>query len=134
MKTIAIIIAMIVSNYMMAQENISVTVTHIPTEKGEIMFGLYSEGTFMKAAPDYHAKSKVENKSATVVFENIPEGEYAVAVYQDENGNHRLDFEPSGRPAENYGFSNNPVLYGPPQWEDAKFSVKDEPINLEIRF
>lgn len=134
MKTLAVIIAMIISNYIVAQEKVTVSVVNIPTEKGNVMFGLYSEGNFMKAAPDYSAKSAVENKSATVVFDSIPEGEYAIAVYQDENGNQRLDFEANGRPAENYGFSNNPILYGPPQWTDAKFSVSGEPVELEIKF
>lgn len=135
MKTFAIAIALIVSEFVFGQETITVTVTNIPNDQGEILFGLYTESTFMKSSPDYHATSKVENHTATVNFENIPSGEYAVSTYQDENGNKKFDMDLHGRPMENYGISNNARgMYGPPSWEDAKFSVADEPVSLEIKY
>lgn len=45
-----------------------------------------------------------------------------------------MDFEPSGMPMENYGMSNNVVSYGPPTFEDGKFTVADAPVVLEIKF
>src|SRR5699024_3013498 len=134
MKTFAITIALILSEFAFAQQTVTVSVTNIPNDKGEILFGLYTEGTFIKAAPDYSGSSAVENHRAEVVFEDIPEGEYAISCFQDQNSNKNLDFEPTGMPAEPYGISNNPMnMYGPPTWNDAKFSVADKPVNLEIR-
>lgn len=135
MKALTILIALILSEFAFAQETVTVTVTNIPNNQGEVLFGLYTEDTFIKAAPNYSASAKVENNTAKVTFENIPKGEYAISCYQDTNGNDQFDFEPTGRPAEPYGISNNAVgMYGPPSWADAKFTVVKEPVNLEIQF
>ncbi|HET8810328.1 MAG TPA: DUF2141 domain-containing protein [Flavobacteriaceae bacterium] len=135
MKTVAIIIALILTELVSAQQTVTVTVTNVPNDQGKVLFGLYTEGTFIKAVPDYSATSTIENHIAKVVFENIPAGEYAVSCFQDQNSNDKFDFEPNGMPAEPYGISNNAMnMYGPPIWSEAKFSVADKPVNLEIRF
>ena len=135
MKTFALLIALAMTQWVAAQQNVTVTVTNIPNDQGTVLFGLYTEANFIKAAPDYSASSTIENHTAQVVFKNIPEGEYAVSCFQDQNSNKSFDFEPNGMPAEPYGISNNAVnRYGPPTWSKAKFEVGDEPVNLEIRF
>lgn len=135
MKTFAILFTLILSEFAFGQTTLSVQVNNIPTDEGKILFGLYSEDTFMKAAPDYSQSAVVKDHSATVVFENIPEGEYAVSCFQDKNMNQKFDFEPNGMPAEPYGVSNDaPSSYGPPQWSDAKFTVAKESVSLEINF
>lgn len=135
MKPLFIIIALFLSNFVIAQTTVTVTVTNISTNEGEVAFGLYTEDTFIKAAPNYSASATVENNTAKVTFENIPAGEYAISCFQDTNGNDQFDFEPNGMPAEPYGISNNAVgMYGPPSWADAKFTVAKEPVNLEIQF
>ena len=40
-------------------------------------------------------------------FENLPAGQYALAIVHDENGNNKLDTF-AGIPKEGYGFSRNP--------------------------
>lgn len=36
-------------------------------------------------------------------------------------------------PKENYGISNNNMSYGPPVWQEAKFEVNSENLEMEIR-
>lgn len=135
MKTFAILLALLLSEFVVGQTTVTVNVTNIPTDEGMVRFGLYTEGTFIKAAPDFGKSTIIKNHTCTVVFENIPAGEYAISCYQDKNLNHKFDFEPNGMPAEPYGVSNNaPSLYGPPQWLDAKFTVTNEPVSVDIRF
>tara|TARA_R110001606_G_C15272253_1_gene639616 strand:- start:912 stop:1037 length:126 start_codon:yes stop_codon:yes gene_type:complete len=40
----------------------------------------------------------------------------------------------NGKPIENYALSNNPMLMGPPRFEDVKFIVGHEGLALNIRF
>ncbi len=135
MKTFVILFALILSEFAMGQATITVHVTNVPTDQGEIRFGLFTEGTFIKKAPDYHETATVKDHSSTVVFENIPAGEYAISCFQDKNMNETFDFEPNGMPAEPYGLSNDaPSSYGPPLWSDAKFTVADKPVSMEIHF
>ncbi|SDX32209.1 hypothetical protein SAMN05444411_104206 [Lutibacter oricola] len=115
-------------------QTIKVTVTNALSDKGTINFGLHSNKTFMKAEAIKAKSSKVVNGISTVIFENVPAGEYAIICFHDENENGRMDFEVNGMPKENYGTSNNPMSFGPPQFEPSKFEVKNEELFLEIKF
>jgi uncharacterized protein (DUF2141 family) len=37
-------------------------------------------------------------------------------------------------PLEAYGASNNIMNFGPPKYEDAKFTVTDKKVSLKIKF
>lgn len=139
MKTIitTIILALTIT-FMNAQDAINsegttiTVVVPVKIDKGEIVVGLYNEATFMKSAPLKGLNSKIENGKATVTFKNITPGEYGITLFHDMNGNQQMDFEANGMPKENYGVSNNVMNFGPPQWNDVKFTVNEEPIEMEI--
>lgn len=60
-------------------------------------------------------------------------GQYAIAVYHDENANLRFDKKAFGMPAEPYGISNNPkIRFAPPKVEEALFSVSDDGTTVVI--
>jgi uncharacterized protein (DUF2141 family) len=117
------------------EEGISVTasVVNALSDKGTVKFALYNEENFMKT-PIYGKSASIENGKSTVVFENVPQGIYAILCFQDENDNNRMDFDESGLPKESYGASNNIMTYGPPEFENCKFEVKDNSVYLEIKF
>ena len=75
-----------------------------------------------------------EKPSVTITFENVLPGEYAILALHDENDNKRMDYEDNGMPKESFGMSNNVMVMGPPQYEDAKFKVANEDLDLNIRF
>ncbi|PKV50350.1 uncharacterized protein (DUF2141 family) [Aquimarina sp. MAR_2010_214] len=139
MKTLALLAALLVSNFLLqAQDNtegvtITVTVPNITSSEGEVLFGLYDEHTFMKSAPIKGKKSTIVDGVAKITFSNVPKGVFAISCFHDTNGNNRMDFEPNGMPKEDYGVSNNNMSYGPPLWNEAKFEVSSENLELEIR-
>jgi uncharacterized protein (DUF2141 family) len=45
-----------------------------------------------------------------------------------------MDFQPKGMPLEVYGASNNVMNFGPLRFDDAKFTVGDKNVSLEIKF
>lgn len=56
--------------------------------------------------------------------EVLPPGTYAVSVYEDLNGNHKLDHNMIGIPREPVGASNNPKgRFGPPRFADCVFEL-----------
>ena len=67
-------------------------------------------------------------------FSNLTTGEYALAIYHDENSNGKLDSNFLGMPTEDYVFSNYATgNFGPPSFEDAKFTLTDTlDIKLEL--
>ena len=114
-------------------QNITVTIQNIKNDKGSVLLGLHTEDTFMKGPGIKNLKSKIENGQVTVTFTNVEAGNYAIMAMHDENDNNRMDFE-NGMPLESYGMSNNPMSYGPPQYQDAKFEVNDKDLSFNIRF
>lgn len=138
MKTIAVLIALFIGQLFYAQSEsaseITVTVENIKSDNGTLMFGVYSEKTFMKAKPEYYAKSDIVEGVASVTFKDIPPGTYAISCFHDKNNNSQMDFEPTGMPLEPYGISNNKInSYGPPVWEDAKFELGEESMNMTLK-
>ena len=68
------------------------------------------------------------------VIEGVPDGEYAVTVFQDLNENGELDTSSIGFPREPYGFSNDARgSFGPPKFRKAKFDVAgNTSISIEL--
>ncbi|KGJ96444.1 DUF2141 domain-containing protein [Colwellia psychrerythraea] len=121
---------------MMSQQviaaDLTVNISEVNQGKGHIMVGLYS-GTeaFSQGKSSFGSRVKADNENEQVIFKDIPEGEYAIKIYQDENSNQKLDFNFIGIPKEGYGFSNNVGRFGSPKYQDAKFTV-EEKTEIEI--
>ncbi|CCG40377.1 DUF2141 domain-containing protein [Magnetospirillum molischianum] len=78
--------------------------------------------------------SQVPDHGTVVVsLPNLPPGRYAIALYQDRNGNDRLDKNMIGVPTEPYGFSNDASApLGPPDFDQAAFDIVGERHALTI--
>ena len=94
---------------------------------------MYNKEGFLQTPLD-RKSSSIEEGLSTVTFENITEGNYSVVCFHDENSNGKMDFELNGMPKESFGASNNVMNFGPPQFEDSKFEMKNEDVTLEIKF
>ena len=78
-------------------------------------------------------KSKIENGQRVCTFSGVDPGDYAVSVFHDENGNGKLDRNFMGMPKEGVGASNDAAgRFGPPKFDDARFSYKGGPQSLTI--
>ncbi len=114
---------------------ITVTVENIRNTNGKILASLHDETTFMKGKEGVQtAATTIVGNTVIVTYKNILPGAYAIMCVHDENDNKKMDFELNGMPKENYGMSNNPILYGPPTFDLAKLIVKEnEDLNITIR-
>jgi len=75
------------------------------------------------------------NGKCELSFDEIPFGQYAIAIYQDENGNGELDKGMFGIPEEPFAFSNNfRPRFGGPSFEKCKFDFNknDQVIRIEM--
>ena len=115
------------------KRTITVSVPNIGSNKGVVVYSLYGEDGFV-SPPVKNRTSYVVDRKSQVVFRDISPGEYAIVCYHDVNTNGRMDFSPNGRALEDYGVSNNPMSYGRPEYETAKFMVSENNVTLEIEF
>lgn len=137
MKTlVSILVVVIISitNIITAQnKTITATVLNISSDKGIVKFALYNKTNF-RLKPLQSETGNIENGKTTITFKEVAGGEYAIVCYHDKNSNDKMDFQPNGMPLEAYGASNNVMNFGPPRFDDAKFTVVDKNVSLEIKF
>ncbi len=116
------------------KHKLTIRINGFENDKGQAYVAVYnSETDFLKKL--YKGKVvKIENKSATLVFTDLPEGIYAVSTFHDENNNGKMDTNFMGIPKEDYGTSNDAKGFmGPPKYKDAKFSLTaDKTISIKI--
>ena len=107
------------------EANIAVTLTGIKDVKGSVTAGLFnSEDGYKKGGAVRGAQVDVEADTVTFDYANLPDGEYAIKLFHDVNGNGEMDANLFGIPTEPYAFSNNAVgSMGPAKWKDAKFTI-----------
>ena len=91
-------------------------------------------GHFPDCQSDPAARHATVPAGATLTkFDDLPSGDYAVALFHDENDNGRLD-RMIGIPTEGVGFSNNPrLVFGPPRFLQARFAVANLPVDETVR-
>jgi len=93
------------------------------TAGAALLVGIYTEaGQWLNnaASGQRFALDAAVGGKVTVVLKNLPQGPLALSLYQDANGNGKLDTNAMGMPTEPYGFSNNAFgQYGPPKFEQA---------------
>jgi uncharacterized protein (DUF2141 family) len=115
--------------------SISVEVKNLRNDKGQVILVLHNKPDAFPKKSDQAVKrtlGKIKDKKATVVFDGIPYGDYAVALVHDENGNGKMDYK-FGMPQEGYGFSNDAKgMLGPPDYKDAKFDLKAKKLSIAI--
>ncbi len=94
MKILIICLVLAASNLLSAQEKstLTVLVENIPNNQGEVLMGVFTENTFMKAAPNYSTSLPITNNKVKFVFENVENGTYAASCFQDSNGNQKNGF------------------------------------------
>lgn len=138
MKNLLLTIALVLTSaFSFSQDEgitITVTIDNVKNDNGKVVLSLHTSETFMKGSGILNVESEIKDGKIEVTFDNVLPGEYAIMALHDENGNERMDFRENGMPLESYGMSNNVMSFGPPQYDDAKFKVEAEDIEMNIRF
>lgn len=112
---------------------------HIPNiieVKGRIQVGLYdNKDNFPKEGKEFKRYFiKVDSKDLKFTLNDIPSGDYAIALYHDANSDGTCNSNLIGIPTESYGFSNNikPFLSAP-SFSATKFNLsKDRTITIKL--
>lgn len=104
--------------------------------KGQLAYSIFNSSS---GFPQHTAKAfrhgflAVGTPTNDIDLGELPKGRYAVSLYLDENGNHKLDSGWLGIPKEPVGVSRNPrPRMGPPRFDDSVFEMGDKDLTLEI--
>ena len=110
--------------------SLTVVMHNVNNRTGKLYIGLGNNQTsFMGESIQRKSIDVPASGEITVVFDGLAPGRYAVRVFQDLNGNQKMDF--SGQmPAEPFGLSNVAMLMGPPDFDQSSFDLNE---NKSIR-
>jgi len=104
---------------------VSFKIENVKSESGFWMLAVYNENNeFLSMQPFNAKRQKVGDKKNTIKL-NLPEGTYAVALFQDLNNNKNLDRGERGIPTEPYSFSGQSIfpLRGKPTFKQCAIKV-----------
>jgi len=105
--------------------------TRLRDHGGVVRCGLFRKASWLKS-PLATATVRADRATALCVFESIPPGVYALSAFHDKNNNGKLDTNLLSIPTEDYGASNNARgTFGPPSFDDAKFTYRGGTVRLE---
>jgi uncharacterized protein (DUF2141 family) len=104
---------------------VEVHVTGVTGASGKVNVAVCDKERFLKDCL-YSGSAPAREGETVVTINGVPEGDWAVLAYQDENKNDKLDRNLIGIPSENYGFSRDARgRFGPPDFSDAVINVRD---------
>ena len=112
-----------------SQNQLSVMVHGVPQSKGKINVAVYNDAEgFLEFDKVYKCDSIAANKGVTkIAIDDLPIGEYALAIFYDENGNDKLDTNWMGIPKEKVAFSKAKMkTFGPPKYKECVFKVTSD--------
>jgi uncharacterized protein (DUF2141 family) len=108
---------------------LEVEVHDVTSSEGDILIALYrEEETFLKFEHVFRTKGAPASEGMTrVVISDLPLGQYALAIFHDENGNEKLDTNFIGIPKEPLGFSNAKLkTFGPPGFKECLVELQED--------
>jgi uncharacterized protein (DUF2141 family) len=116
--------AMLATTGMAQAADLTVDVAGLANARGTVMVAVFdSAGHFLKQ-PLRTAAVAAQPGQVQLLINDLAPGDYAVSLFQDENGNGKLDKNLVGMPIEPYGFSNDAAgSNGPPGFEQARVQV-----------
>jgi len=115
----------------------TVIITNVEHDDGYIDVKIYdSKDSFLKEDEAVEAvRKKVKKGRVEEKKKKIHEGEIAIVVYHDEDGNGELKTGMFWRPKEGFAFSNNYSPKGPPKFKKAAIMLEHGvPVEIELNY
>jgi len=118
------------------QITLTIDVKRIRSSHGKIMALLFDQKDgFPSDAVSAHSKGKatINNLSSQIVFQHLQPGNYAIALFHDENDDSKLNKHWYGKPMEGVATSNNIVHhFSAPSYEECRFTL-DRDMKVEVQ-
>ena len=132
MKSIAFLLTLLVATSSVAAELV-IKIKNVKHDTGTVYIAIWTNEENWPDGEPFRELSSAAELDVTTVRVEIPQGTYAVSVYQDLNDNGQMDNNALGMPKEPWGVSNDaPARFGPPKWKRMIFEVGSEPFTAEL--
>jgi len=115
---------------------VTVEIAGLRDSRGVVRMCMTSRADSFPVCPPGSQTASIPARKGAVRYEfsDIPDGDYAVAVFHDANGNGKLD-RSLGIPREDFAFSQNPPIRPrAPTFNECRFTLKGQAtLQLKLR-
>ncbi|HTH16405.1 MAG TPA: DUF2141 domain-containing protein [Magnetospirillum sp.] len=112
---------------------LTVTVQGVRDTEGNVRVALYDNSeSFRHEDKAVAIKTVPAANPAQVSFGELAPGRYAVIAYHDANSNGKLDLFMGMFPAEGWGMTNDPAVFGPPKFDPAAVTVPEDGLAVTV--
>lgn len=139
MQKFAVLIICLFIGMAVPAQDLMLRINGIKQGKGNILIAVFNgaEGFPNETAKAVELLRAVPvNGKAELAIKSLPAGRYAVSLFQDTNGDGKLNTNIMGIPKEGYGVSNNAFnTFSAPDFKDASFSFpKVTVLTLQLKY
>ncbi|TXK74045.1 DUF2141 domain-containing protein [Mesonia sp. HuA40] len=127
MKYLFLFLIVLSLNTYAQNEQLVLSIDNITKIKGTIEVGVFnkSDGFLEKNTAIKNYSIPVNNHTLIYTIKDLPEGDYAISMYQDINEDKKCNLNFIGVPKEPYAFSNNvKPKFSAPNFEECKFRLE----------
>lgn len=111
-----------------AQANITLQIDNVRPKRGAVRVAVFTEADKFLNPAGMTQTLVLKDDTSTATTSLTMKQPFAIAVYQDINGDGQLTRNAFGVPTEPFGFSNNPpVKRGPPKYHEAVIAPANAP-------
>lgn len=132
-KVSGLALTSLLSSLTVSAAELNIMLTNIESDIGNMRIALYdNEATFGKEPMRALSIPAVVGEM-NITVDDLPEGNYAVMLYQDINSNNELDTNLFSLPREPWGASlGGKAVFGPPSWQATQFTLPASGIQITI--
>lgn len=106
---------------------VELRIENVVAGRGSLRIAMFDERNWLSNQVVIAARTQAAGETVRVRLNAPGAGRYGLAIYQDVNGDGRLNRNMVGIPTEPYAFSNNaPANFGPPAFSAAAFTVGEQ--------
>lgn len=134
MKNLFLFLIVLGVNTYAQQDQLTLNIKNITKIKGTIEVGVFNkaDGFLEENTAIKNYSIPVNGHTISYTIDDLPEGDYAISMYQDINEDKECNLNFIGVPKEPYAFSNNiKPKFSAPNFEDCKFRLENE-VELSI--
>lgn len=131
-KIIVFLAAFLCSGIVFSQNSFTLEITGVKKQGGKIYISVFNSEQSFDDRKIYYSVVKDSNTETVCMSITLPAGEYVISMYQDWNGNAKLDSNFLGIPKEPFGFSNYNGKSAPGNFDKLKVMVNDKKKKITV--
>jgi uncharacterized protein (DUF2141 family) len=131
-KIIVLMAAFLCSGIVFSQNTYTLEITGVKKGGGKIYISAFNSKQSFDDRKVYYSVVTDANSETVCLPIALPAGEYVISMYQDINGNAKLDSNFLGIPREPFGFSNYNGKSVPGNFDKLKVMVNDKTKKITV--